>query len=729
MGEPGGFEREFARVEALMRDWSLEEATRILEDLKRRGGFPNRLRHDLSVLYAQQGFFAEALAEVEAALALEPANRALWHHFLAIQKNNPRQPAAAEWRAMHLAYGDTLRDSVDARHLDVAREPGRRLRVGYLCPDTHLATERFMWPVLLHHDAASFELFAYWCHSADTAERIAAYPGVTHRSVLGLDDEAVTSMIVADAIDILVDIAGHGAGNRLPVFARRPAPMQATWLDYLATTGLDTVDFRITDAVADPEGAEAAHVERLLRMPGPQWCYRPPVASQPSTLPAEGSPPTFGSVSVPLKLSEAILDIWARLLMQVPGSRLRLLGIPEGRARERIASRLAAAGIDAARIDMRPRLAQADFIRAVAELDVVLDTHPFSGATSTLDALWDGVPVVTLAGERSHSRSTASILHALGRDEWVAQTPADYVRVAAQLAAEARDAALRERLRRDLRASSLCDGPGFARAMEGVYRKGWEGLAGRSERRPRDVTAEFWRGVRALAVPSTERVGLGDVADRVDFALPNAIEQASGGTREWLLLTHSGAFRADAAATDIPASLLHGHDALAALGVAELPCAEPIAAGDGRVRGVELDDDADAGRLYLRAFAPGEAWPCVALAGGMLLVRRSCFASLPGRWKAVRHPFEFRCQVVRLSHRLHREGARLGVSVALAAGDRAWNVEGALRHASLRALEADLGLPRWGQKVPAARPMKAVVTPQVWASVRPSLETLCDSRN
>ena len=223
MGEPGGFEREFARVEALMREWSLEEATRILEDLERRSGFPNRVRHDLSVLYAQQGFLAEALAQVEAALAIEPANRALWHHFLAIQKNNPRQPTAEEWRAMHLAYGETLRDSVDARHLEAPRAPGRRLRVGYLCPDTHLATARFVWPVLGDFDAASFDVFAYWCHTPVTAELAAAYPRTVHRSVLDLDDEAVTSMIVADAIDILVDIAGHGAGNRLPVLARRPS--------------------------------------------------------------------------------------------------------------------------------------------------------------------------------------------------------------------------------------------------------------------------------------------------------------------------------------------------------------------------------------------------------------------------------------------------------------------------------------------------------------------------
>ena len=664
MGEPGGFEREFARVEALMREWSLEEATRILEDLERRSGFPNRVRHDLSVLYAQQGFLAEALAQVEAALAIEPANRALWHHFLAIQKNNPRQPTAEEWRAMHLAYGETLRDSVDARHLEAPRAPGRRLRVGYLCPDTHLATARFVWPVLGDFDAASFDVFAYWCHTPVTAELAAAYPRTVHRSVLDLDDEAVTSMIVADAIDILVDIAGHGAGNRLPVLARRPAPMQATWLDYLATTGLDTVDFRITDAVADPEGAEAAHVERLLRMPGAQWCYRPPAAALVSTVPAVDAQPVFGSVSVPLKLSQTLLDLWARLLARVPASRLRLLGIPAGRARERIARRLGEDGIDPARIDMLPRLAQDEFMREVSGLDVVLDTYPFSGATSTLDALWSGVPVVTLAGERSHSRSTASILHALGRKQWVAHTEDEYMGIASRLALEAREPGLRERLRQELRSSALCDGPRFARAMEDVLRQGWEGLAGRSERRPREIAAEFWRGLRALDVPARERVPLGGIADVV-----------------------------------------------------------------GNVRGVELDDDAAAGRLYARVFVPHGHWRCVALAGGMLLARRSHVLRVLSSLRPVGHPFDFRCEVVRVSHRLHRVGARLGVCVGLAVADRQWSIEGAMRHASLRALEADLGLPRWGQELPSARPVKAAVTSELWASVRPGLEVLCDSRN
>jgi hypothetical protein len=728
MAEQGGFEREFARVEALMRDWSLEEATRVLEEVRRAGGPPNRVRHDLSVLYAQQGLFAEALAEIEAALALEPGNRALWHHFLALQKNNPRQPSAVEWRAMHLAYGETLRDAVDARHLDVVRDasPGRRLRVGYLCLDTHLATERFVWPVLAHFDPAAVEVYAYWCHSALGPEQSAAYPRAVHRSLVGLDDEQVTAMIVADAIDVLVDIAGHGAGNRLPVLARRPAPVVATWLDYLATTGLDTVDYRITDAAADPEGAEAAHVERLIRLPVPQWCYRPPAAAA-AAAPSAGGPPTFGSVSVPLKLSETLLDLWARLLARVPGSRLRLLGVPEGRARERILGHLGRGGVEASRVEILPRLAQADFLRSLAELDVVLDTHPFSGATSTLDALWQGVPVVTLAGALAHSRSTASILQALGRADWVATTAEDYVRIASGLAGQARDPGRRSRLRADLQSSPLCDGPGFARAMEAACRRGWGEGAWRAERRPRDVMAQFWRELRAHVPVARERVALAGIADVVDFANADAAERLASARREWVLLTDSSLFRGEVAAASIPATLLDRHDVLAPLGTAELGCGEPVAAGEGRVRGVALVDDAQVGKLFASAFVPRGGWPCVALSGGAMLVRRSRLDD-PGReMRRASHPIDFRCTVVRLSHRLHLAGARLGVCVALAPADRVWTLDDAHRHAALRALEGDLGLPRWGKREASARPMKAALSAALWEAVRPALEELCDS--
>src|SRR5258706_11817261 len=226
-------EEVFGEVESLMRQWRLEEATVLLERRLGEPGVPPRIHHDLSVLYAQQGLFDDALGAIDKAMALDPANRAVWHHYLALQKNNPEQPTDAAWKSMHLRFGDTLRERFDARHLAVARarDPEARLRVGYLSPDTHNATERFVHPVLERFDRARFEVFAYWNHARSLA-KASEYPHAAHRTLAGLSTEAIVEQVLADRIDVLVDVAGHGAGNALPALAHRPAPIQMTWLDY-----------------------------------------------------------------------------------------------------------------------------------------------------------------------------------------------------------------------------------------------------------------------------------------------------------------------------------------------------------------------------------------------------------------------------------------------------------------------------------------------------------------
>src|SRR5260221_8679552 len=247
-------EEVFGEVESLMRQWRLEEATVLLERRLGEPGVPPRIHHDLSVLYAQQGLFDDALGAIDKAMALDPANRAVWHHYLALQKNNPEQPSDAAWKSMHLQFGDTLRARFDARHLSVSRlrDPDARLRIGYLSPDTHSAAERFVGPVLERFDRGAFEVVAYWNHARSLANQ-PRYPDVLHRTIAGASTGEIVEMVLRDRIDILVDAAGHGAGNALPALAHRPAPIQMTWLDYLATTGLETVDYRITDAIADPE--------------------------------------------------------------------------------------------------------------------------------------------------------------------------------------------------------------------------------------------------------------------------------------------------------------------------------------------------------------------------------------------------------------------------------------------------------------------------------------------
>jgi hypothetical protein len=519
--------------------------------------------------------------------------------------------------------------------------------------------------------------------------------------MVGLDDAAVVSLIVGDRIDIAVDVAGHGAANVLTALALRPAPVAVTWLDYLATTGMEEIDFRITDPVADPEGAELAHVERLLRLDRAQWCYRPPRFLREAPVPprAKHAGPVFGAISVPLKLSDPLLDLWARLLERVPGSTLRLLGIPEGRARARIVERFSALRIDARRLEFQPRLDQAAFFRALGELDVVLDTYPFSGATSTLDALWQGVPVVTLEGPLSHGRSTASILTTLGRREWIARTPEEFLQLASALCGDAaRLDHERARLRAELASSPLCDGQAFAAAMGHLLRAAWESRPlDRVE--ARKETTDFWQGVKSLAPPSSTRVALASLS------------------QEWLLVTDEGLFDASTLAIGIPTELLARCDLIAAMGAEAMVNGRLPAAGQGRVAGARIVAEGE--RLYVSAWVPERMGPCVVLSGGALLVRKALgtnVAMTPAADAA-----DFARQVSRFSYRLGRDGARLGVLPSLAAAERIWPTPQS-EWSAQRALERDLGLERWAQQRPAARAMKVVLSRAGWASIRESLD-------
>jgi len=765
----------FERAQSLMQAWRLEEATRVLEKARDRGFRPPRMHHELSVLYAQQGLFGAALAEIEMAMALEPTHRANWHHFLALQKNNPSQPAPAAWRAMHLAYGDTLRERFDARHLSVTRERSgaRRLKVGYLCLDTHLATGRFTWPVLEHFDAAAFEVFAYWCHSAVSPAHEARYPKVAHRSILGLDEDEIVARVLADRIDVLVDIAGHGAGNALPSLAQRPAPVQLTWLDYLATTGLETVDFRITDELADPPGAASAHVESLARLPVSAWCYRPhwdlPV---PQRAARNSRAVVFGSACVPLKLSDPLLETWAQLLSRVEGSRLRLLGIPEGRARERIVARFAAARVDTKRLEILPRLEQPVFFDALGEVDLVLDSFPFSGATSTLDALWQGAPVVTMSGTLAHGRSSASILATLGRAHWIAATRCRYVEIAAQLAAdEAQRIAQHASLRHDLQRSALCDGVGFAREMERIYREKWiewiaasaaaapsarptaraDALLGVASPEPPaaealsptcrgllDVlpshpatSALFWREVGARAQrtdanPGAMRARLAEHADIVLFTGDAGFEKriAEGGA-PWLLITMPGHYIAETLEGSIPRDLLERSDVIAPFGVDRLVNGSLASAGRGHASGVAMLADGD-DRFLVSAWVPRGMGGCVALSGSCVLVRRALLGRAQFPWRATPSESGFRLGIAAWSHELFRGGARLGVGCALAMAARAAPTDLAAEYAGERELERRFALERWSQTGVAASPVKAAMSRAMWRKMLPTLESICD---
>ena len=359
------------------------------------------------------------------------------------------------------------------------REPERRLRIGFVsCDFNQHPVAWFTLPLFEHLDRARCEVYGYSVGAqADevTAQVCAAADAWREGNALG--DAELADLIHADAIDILVDLIGHAGIARLGVFAQQPAPVQASWLGYLHSTGLTRMQYRITDARADPRGSsEQLHTERLAYLPHSMWCYRAPLALEHAAAPpcARSGHVTFGSFQHAPKLSPTVRRLWAEILRAAPQARLRLVGIPDGRTRDDLLRDFGAAGIEPSRLTIVPRLALEAYLRQYDEVDIALDTTPYGGGTTTLEALWMGVPVLTLAGERSAARSAASILGTLGLDDWVAASAQDYVRLALEHASQrARVAELRSSLRRRLRDSPLMDEARFARDMEAVVRAMW----------------------------------------------------------------------------------------------------------------------------------------------------------------------------------------------------------------------------------------------------------------
>lgn len=354
---------------------------------------------------------------------------------------------------------------------------GRRLRIGYVSPDFRLhSVAMFLLPLLEQHDRSRVEVFAY--SNVEKSDFITDHVRrhVDHwRQISGVDPDTAAASIRADGVDILIDLAGHTARNRLDVFARRAAPVQMTWLGYPATTGLPAMDIRVTDAVSDPPGdAEHRHSERLVRLDGGFLCYRP-LGPTPDPLPApvlSRGQVSFGSFNALPKLNAATAALWARVLAAVPGSRLVLKAAPlvDAGMRRRVEGLFAAQGIAADRLTLLSHIPNHfGHLDAYGEIDIALDPIPYNGTTTTCEALWMGVPVLTLPGDRHAARVGASLLTAAGLTGWIAADEEDFVAKAVAMAAEPdRLAAVRQELRGLLTASGLCDAQRFARRFEAM---------------------------------------------------------------------------------------------------------------------------------------------------------------------------------------------------------------------------------------------------------------------
>lgn len=433
----------------------------------------------LGSVLAREGEIAQAVDCFEEAVRLEPRYQTA-HSNLLLALNYVAELEPLWLFAEHCFWGRLHGQGPSLRPAQVRdASPDRRLRVGYVSPDFRAhAVAPFVEPILAHHDPRNVEVVAYAEVNAPDATSDRMKSLVRHwRSTVGLSDEQVADQIRADSIDILVDLAGHSARNRLGAFTRQPAPVQATYLGYPNTSGLTTVGFRITDAAADPADEPKRHTEELLRLEGPFCCWRPP-EDAPATAPpaSRNGYVTFGSLHNLAKLNDRVLDLWAQVLQAVPRARLLVFrNTLQGRTADRLREKLLRRGVDERRIELRHQPdAEGGYLGVYREVDVLLDAFPWSGHATTCESLWMGVPVITLRGNRHAGRMSASILSCLGLHDWVASSTSDYVQAAVRAATRPETrASLRTGLRDRMRASALCDGEGFARRLEAAYRLVW----------------------------------------------------------------------------------------------------------------------------------------------------------------------------------------------------------------------------------------------------------------
>lgn len=361
------------------------------------------------------------------------------------------------------------------------READRPLRVGYVSPDFRRhPVAFFVEPILEHHDRQVFETFCYAQVASPDAftERFKSLAG-TWRNICGMTDEQLAEQIRADKIDILVDLAGHTAKNRLLAFARKPAPVQISYLGYPNTTGIKAIDYRLTDAIADPPEEQPLHVERLVRLPGGLCCYRPFDAA-PAITPLPSSSRnyiTFGSTHSLSKLNSRVLELWGRILTAMPSARLLVCrNSLTGETMDYFREQFAQHGCDIDRVEFRGGvgLGNDKHWPVYSEIDISLDAFPWCGHTTACESLWMGVPIITLYGDRYAGRMVASVLSSIGLTDWIAKTPDEYVNLAVRAARDRRRLLeLRGRLRQQVPESILCNGDHFTRGLEQAYRKMW----------------------------------------------------------------------------------------------------------------------------------------------------------------------------------------------------------------------------------------------------------------
>lgn len=477
---PGFKPAQLCLAQSLAGQSRSEEALALLQEVETTAPDDFDLLFEIGRVNQLLGDYSCAVDTFRRALAIRPDEHQLWSHYLFNLSNDERASPEQVFEE-HRKFGERVERGYRAAWggWTRSRNPDRPLVVGILSGDlrSHVVSY-FLEPVLEKIDRSQLVLNAYYSHpKADaTSERLRRHFALW-RDVAYSGDDELAQTIRSDGVDILIDLSGHTDFNRLPVLARKPAPLQVSMLGYPNTTGLTAIDYRLADSVAAPPGRmDGLFTEHILTAPVITSFRHPTDAPSVSALPAlRNGYPTFASFNRVAKIGDRMLRLWSAILAAVPGSRLIIGNVRLGTVKESLAARLAALGVERERMSFCPNVPLQDYLATHGEVDVLLDSFPYNGGTTTEHALWMGVPVVSLAGPALPSRLGASILGRVGLGDWVVDTEVDYVaRAVAAVSDRDRLAALRQSLRARCADSPLRDPATAARCVEAALRRVWE---------------------------------------------------------------------------------------------------------------------------------------------------------------------------------------------------------------------------------------------------------------
>ena len=467
----------------LQRLGKLTEAIRFLQKGLTINHDCSGIYHNLGNVFKDMGEFEQAIAHYRKALDIDPHFVTVHSNILVAMNYNPKSDPAGMYQAAKNWWQKQCASITNQFSHQNPPTPEKRLKIGYVSPDFFVHSVSFFFVSLLKaHNHDRFEIYCYSdVKNPDTMTDRLNGLSDHWRSILGLSDEAVAEIIYKDQIDILVDLAGHTAYNRLLVFARKPAPIQVSWLGYPNTTGIPVIDYRLCDSITDPEGdADQYYSEKLLRLPNGFLCYSPFEESpEVGVLPMETAGHViFGSFNNISKTTERVVETWSKILQKVPNAKILLKNIvfSDPGIRKRYLSLFDRYGVSKERIEMVAWTESSqEHLALYNKIDIGLDPFPYNGTTTTFEALWMGVPVIALQGNCHAARVGTSILTHLGLKELVAESEEEYIKTAVGLANnKSRLSGFRKNLRACLQESPLCDAESFARDIESLYQSMWQ---------------------------------------------------------------------------------------------------------------------------------------------------------------------------------------------------------------------------------------------------------------